>query len=401
MDSLEVNKTIAAVLVAGIAFMVSGFVGEILVHPRELKKPAIQIAGAPAETAAGQPAPAKAPPIVPLLASADVATGQHTVEQDCTICHTFGKGEPAKIGPNLYGIVGDPRAHMAGFEYTEGLKKLGGTWTYANLDQWLFDPHTVVPDTRMAFPGIKNTKIRADVIAYLRTLSPNPRPLPSPAEVKAAEAAGQKAPPAPGAAAPKAAQAASQQPNFTTLVAAADPAKGHAIVEQDCTICHTFGKGEAAKIGPNLYGIVGAPRAHMAGFDYTAGLKKLGGTWTYDDLNPWLTDPMKMVPGTRMMFPGIKSEKQRAEVVAYLRTLSDHPAPLPQAQPAAAQGGGAQPEAGAAKRESPAAQSSGHQPPAGGAAGQATETEKTSGSTQPAGTPQAGAPAPTPALQKP
>jgi len=325
MDSLEVNKVIAAILVAGIAFMLSGFIGEILVHPRELAHPAIKIASLPAEATGGQPAPQKAAPILPLLAAADPAGGK-IADTQCVICHSFGNGEPAKIGPNLYGVVGGPRAHMAGFDYSAGLKKLGGTWTYENLNQWLWDPHSVVPDTRMTFPGLKNNKQRADVIAYLRSLSPTPVPLPSPEEVKAAEAAK----PAPAAAEQKpGAPAAAPQANFAELVAAANPDKGKADANTLCSICHSFGKGEPAKIGPNLYGIIGAPRAHEAGFDYSAGLKKLGGTWTYDELNQWLTDPRAVVPDTKMLVPGIASEKERAAVVAYLRTLADTPEPLP------------------------------------------------------------------------
>ncbi|MBV9758731.1 MAG: cytochrome c family protein [Alphaproteobacteria bacterium] len=412
MDSLEVNKWIAAILVAGIAFMVTGFIGEILVHPRELAKPAIEIAGVPSEAgkAASAQAP-KAPPILALLASADPGKGQQIAEQNCAICHSFNQGGQPKIGPNLYGVVGGPRAHEQGFDYTEGLKKLGGTWTYENLDQWLWDPHSVVPGTRMAFAGLKNNKERADVIAWLRSLSPNPQPLPTADQIKA-EAEAEKPAAAPAAAAgEKPAQpAAPSGPSFDALLAKADPAKGKADAETNCTICHTFGKGEPAKIGPNLYGIVGAPRAHMAGFDYTAGLKKLGGTWTYDELNHWLTDPAAMVPGTRMIFPGIKSEKERADVVAYLRTLSDHPEPLP-----AAAGAGGQPATPAAANGSaaPAQQpvsparegTTGEQAaPAAGGTSQETPAEKASpgGAGTPAGEPQGGAAgAPAPALGKP
>ena len=107
MDSLEVNKVIAAILVAGIAFMVSGFIGEILVRRHELTKPAIEIAGVPSETAPIAEAQApKAPPILPLLASADTAKGQQLATTQCSICHSFDPGGGPKIGPNLYGIVG-------------------------------------------------------------------------------------------------------------------------------------------------------------------------------------------------------------------------------------------------------------------------------------------------------
>jgi cytochrome c len=73
----------------------------------------------------------------------------------------------------------------------------------------------------------------------------------------------------------------------------------------------------------------------MAGFDYSDGLKKLGGTWNEDELNAWLTNPRDVVSGTRMAFPGIKSEKERAAVVAYLRSISPEAPALPKAAPAA------------------------------------------------------------------
>ncbi len=323
MDSLAVNKGLAAILVAGIVYSLSGLVAEALVHPEELKESAIKIEGVPAATESA-PAKQEGPaPIAPLMAAASAEKGKEDAQKLCAVCHSFGAGEPAKVGPNLYGILGDKRAHMAGFDYSDGLKKLGGTWDYEGLNHWLYDPRSLVAGTRMAFAGIKNDAERADVIAYLRSLSQNPEPLPK------VEPAAAKAEAAPAAAAPK-------WPDFEALVAASDPATGKADADKLCTVCHSFGKGEPAKVGPNLYGIVGAPRAHMAGFDYSDGLKKLGGTWNDDELNAWLTNPREVVSGTRMAFPGIKSEKERAAVVAYLRSLSPDAPPLPKA-PAAAE----------------------------------------------------------------
>jgi cytochrome c len=323
---MEVNKALAAILVAGIAYSLAGVIADGLVHPQELKESAIKIEGVPAATESAPAQPTGPAPIAALLASASPEKGEQDVQKLCTVCHTFAEGQPAKVGPNLYGILGDKRAHMAGFDYSDGLKKLGGTWNYEELNHWLYDPREVVPGTRMAFAGIKSDAERADVIAYLRTLSKNPEPLP---KVEPAAATSAAAAPAAGAA------AAPAGPDFATLVAAADPAKGKADTEKLCTVCHSFGKGEPAKIGPNLYGIVGAARAHMAGFDYSDGLKKLGGTWNDDELNAWLTNPRDVVSGTRMAFPGIKSEKERAEVVAYLRSISPEAPPLAKASAAA------------------------------------------------------------------
>jgi cytochrome c len=180
MDSLGFNKGAAAILVAGIAFMLSGVVADGLVHPKELAQSAIKIEGAAEPTAATKPAEPVIPPIAPLLASASVERGQADVQKLCSVCHSFNEGGPTKVGPNLYGIVGDKRDHMPGFNYSDGLRKLGGEWTYENLNHWLFDPRLVVADTRMAFGGISNDKERADVIDYLHTLSPHPLPLPNP-----------------------------------------------------------------------------------------------------------------------------------------------------------------------------------------------------------------------------
>ena len=82
-------------------------------------------------------------------------------------------------------------------------------------------------------------------------------------------------------------------------------------------------------MGPNLYGTVGTARGHTEGFSYSAALKGKAGNWTYDDLNAWLAKPTAYAPGTRMTFAGIKSAEQRADVIAYLRTLSKTPVPLP------------------------------------------------------------------------
>src|SRR5580692_2307610 len=178
MDSMEVNKGIAAVLVSGIAFMIFGLIGDGLVHPVKLEKSAITIEGQ-AATGAAPAAPAPLPPIAPLLAKADVAAGETQAKRDCTTCHTFTEGGKSGIGPNLYGVVGGPHAHMEGFNYSAGMKAKTGPWTFDELNEGLHQPSAYVPGTRMAFAGIKNDQQRADVIDYLHTLSHNPEPLPA------------------------------------------------------------------------------------------------------------------------------------------------------------------------------------------------------------------------------
>ncbi len=200
MDSMEVNKAVAAVLVAGIAFFVTGLIGDNLISETMPEKPVFSIAGVqPAAETGGAAKPAEMPPIAPLLASANEQKGQQFASQVCTACHSLNKGGKPIVGPNLYGVVGGPHDHEAGFDYSPALEKFKGQpWTFDALNHWLFNPSEYAPGTRMTFAGIPNAQTRADVIDYLRTLSDHPLPLPKPeAPAKPAAAA-----PAPGAATP-------------------------------------------------------------------------------------------------------------------------------------------------------------------------------------------------------
>jgi len=343
MDSMEVNKTLAAVLVAGIAFMVTGLIADGLVHPVELKKTAIAISGVPA---AGGAAPklAPIPTTLPLLAKADVKKGEAFVGQVCAACHTYKAGAPNGVGPNLYNVVDRPQGSEPGFSYSSAFKgKLHGKWTYNQLNAWLYDPQRHVPGTRMSYTGIRNTQQRADVIAFLRTLAPKPAPLPTAAQIQKAAAA-VKAAAAKAPAPAKQANAAPQIPHITPLLAKADVKKGEAFVGQVCAACHTTAKGAPNGVGPNLFDVVGRKQGTEAGFSYSSAFKaKMHGTWTFTELNHWLYDPQKLVPGTHMSYTGIKNTQQRADVVAYLRTLSDHVVALPTAAPAAGKPAAAKP----------------------------------------------------------
>jgi cytochrome c len=208
MDSLELNKIVGAVLSAGIAFSALGLVADKLVSPHKLAKSAIQIAGvAAAPTDAAPAAPPPLPDIAPLLAKANPSAGEADVKKLCSACHNFAEGAGAKVGPDLYGVLGRDRASVPGFDYSAALKGVPGKWTYATLNAWLHSPKTFASGTKMAFAGIDDNAERADVIDYLHTLSHSPEPLPTPAPAVAAPAApgSAAAPAAPGSAAAPAA----------------------------------------------------------------------------------------------------------------------------------------------------------------------------------------------------
>ncbi len=308
MDIRDLSKIPAAVLVSGIVFFVAGLVSDLVVRVSVPKQLAIRIEVPPPPPAPGPAEPV--PSIAARLAKADVAAGEtYAAKGICAVCHSFDEGGKAKIGPNLYNVVGGPHAHMAGFAYSDGMKNKAGNWTYEDLDAWLTKPAAYVPGTKMTFPGIPDPQTRANVIAWLRTLSHDPVPLPEVTEA---------APAAPGG-----------LPPVGPLLANADAKAGEAFAKTICLICHTVNEGGPAIIGPNLYNVVGGPHAHMAGYAYSDAMKGKSGPWTYEELNRWLFKPAAYAPGTKMAFPGIPNAQLRANVIAWLRSLSPDPQPLP------------------------------------------------------------------------
>jgi cytochrome c len=140
--------------------------------------------------------------------------------------------------------------------------------------------------------------------------------------------AGYDLPAAEETAAAGAGAAAVQEEPLPVRLAKADPAKGQNAAKK-CVACHDFTKGGPNKVGPNLYGMVGRPVAAHPGFNFSAALKAKGGTWTPEELDKFIHNPKKDVPGTIMAFAGIPSGAERADIIAYANTLSDNPAQLP------------------------------------------------------------------------
>jgi cytochrome c len=189
MDSFELNKIIGAVLGTLLFVMGVGFIAEAIYSPIEGRGPGYSLPEPEGEPGA-EPAEAEAPavPLGVLLASANVEQGQKGIAK-CQSCHNFGEGEANKQGPGLYGVVGRPIAGHEGFSYSDSLAAHGAageTWTYENLDAFLTAPSAFAKDTKMKFGGIKKPEDRANILAYLATLSASPLPFPPPEAAPAA-----------------------------------------------------------------------------------------------------------------------------------------------------------------------------------------------------------------------
>lgn len=408
MSTIEINKYVGAVLMALLIMLGLSFIVELTTTPHGDDGDPVYTVDAPDTEPSPEPGEGDgAVSLVALLAEADAAKGENAFKQ-CTACHSAEQGGAHKIGPNLWGVVGALKARHDDYSYSGALSDLGGWWTYGALDAYLADPGDYAPGNKMAFVGIKQPAKRAAMLAYLRSLSDEPVPLPT-SEIEAqegatqstiekmaregraaadatvemaeevaeataeiaeetaaaasdmaedamesaeqmadaaaektdemAEAASEMAADATEAAAEMAEDASEMAADATAAVGAAvsdlidrianaDLSAGENVFKK-CKACHTPDEGGKHKIGPNLWEIVGAPKARSEDFKYSASFTELGGNWDYDALDAFIAKPADYAKGTKMAFPGIKDEGERAEVIAYLRSLSASPAPLP------------------------------------------------------------------------
>ena len=185
MDSFELNKILGAILGTCLFLLALNIAAGAMFSPRKPAKPGYEIAVVEHPAGGGAAAPA-APdePIEKRLASATPERGE-TSAKKCQACHTFNKGEPNRVGPNLYGVVGRDRASVPGFNYSAAMKGKGGKWTAEDLDAFLANPRGFIPGTSMTFAGLPKGSERADIITYLNTKSDHPAQLPKAAEAPA------------------------------------------------------------------------------------------------------------------------------------------------------------------------------------------------------------------------
>jgi len=180
MDSFQLNKLAGAFLGTVFILMSISLLSDTLFYSPAPEKPGYIVEAAePAAAAEGEAAGAAEEPIAPLLASADASAGE-AVFKKCAACHTPESGGANKVGPNLWGIVGRPIGSHAGFGYSAAMKEYAsnGAWDYEKLSAFIAAPKATVKGTAMGYAGLKKADERANLIAYLRSLSDSPVPLP-------------------------------------------------------------------------------------------------------------------------------------------------------------------------------------------------------------------------------
>lgn len=181
------NTAAGWALFAAIIALGGGIISSKMYHSDRPEPMAYAIEGVEAE---GEGGAASGPSLATLLASADLAAGEKVFAK-CVACHTINQGGANGIGPNLWDTLGVPIAEgKAGFAFSDALKKVGGSWTFEQMDHWLTSPRTFAPGTKMSFAGLSKPEDRANIIAYMNAQGSN-LPLPTPeAEPEPAEADG-------------------------------------------------------------------------------------------------------------------------------------------------------------------------------------------------------------------
>ncbi|MEE2693952.1 MAG: cytochrome c family protein [Pseudomonadota bacterium] len=178
MLAIEINKFIGAALTAALFLMLVNMLADSIFRDHsKIANPAYAIGTLELEIETAEPAKNPNPSLGVLLANSDSASGKK-ISKKCIACHTFGQGQASKIGPNLWDVIGRDIASGTEFPYSKALQNVEGRWDFVELDKFLTSPKKYAKGTKMAFPGLPKPSERADVLMYLRSLSPIPATLP-------------------------------------------------------------------------------------------------------------------------------------------------------------------------------------------------------------------------------
>lgn len=216
----------------------------------------------------------------PAYAAGDAAKGEK-IAKKCKACHSLDEGGKNGLGPNLYGVLGRAAGSVEGYKYSAVLADGAIVWTEPMFSDFVLKPKKAVPGTKMSFKGIKKATQREDLLAYFQTLG---------AQTGEAEIGNVEA--------------------------------GLAVAKKHCVVCHSFEQGGRLVFGPNLFGITGQPAAAIAGFGYSEALASSGLVWTDTNLVGFLADPEGFLPGTTARFPGLDAAQDKADILAYLKSLN-------------------------------------------------------------------------------
>lgn len=208
----------------------------------------------------------------------------------CQNCHTIDEGGYHRAGPNLYGVLGRKIASLPDFDYSPALKEYGGVWTTEALDSFIERPGHVAVGTDMTFRGIRNKGDRQALTYFLALQGKGT------VNIEVTD-------------------------TLLAVLGEGDAARGKRLF-RPCRTCHSFKKGASHKVGPNLYGIVGREIASAPGFGYSEQLIRHKGTWTPEHLNSFIFEEKKFTQGTHLAFRPLTELSDRADLIAWLRTLS-------------------------------------------------------------------------------
>ena len=179
MDSFEINKIVAAVLMVALLVIGIGKLSDVIFHVEKPETPgyAVEVEAATTVSASSSSSASDEIDIAALMAMGDIAHGEKVFKK-CAACHSIIKGGKNAIGPALYNVVGRKVGAVEDYKYSKALVAYDKEWTFEELNGFLIKPAKWIKGTKMAFAGLRKEKDRASVIKYLNQNSDSPVPLP-------------------------------------------------------------------------------------------------------------------------------------------------------------------------------------------------------------------------------